>query len=67
MGCVVSWYNYGHRLGMWYDDMDGVHTIKALIEEYKKVGDDNAVINLMAAYEQLKKHMIKENIWQNIE
>jgi hypothetical protein len=61
---VISWYNYGGRLGMWYDFMDGINTIQHLIEVAKKENNYDLSLQMMVAYTELEGYMKKEKLWE---
>ena len=60
---VVSWYNYGGRLGMWFKIMDGPESIQYVQNIFVEEEDFDMASKMKEAYNTLKEYMIEEEIW----
>jgi len=61
---VISWYNYGGRLGMWYDYMDGIMTIDEVMKCYVMEEEYEIAEELKVSRKILEDYMHEEGIWE---
>lgn len=61
---VIDWYNFGGRIGMWFDFMDGIKTIDEVINDLLANDEIEKADEMKVCRVELEAYMREQNIWE---
>lgn len=64
---IISWFNYGGRLGMWGDPMDAIECVKSLENEFVRLEDFERAEESKNFLKDLIEYMKSEEIYKESE